>query len=189
MIARSLSIGALSLSLLACDGASQQTPAGTPTATSSGSPSEAASASDAASERAGAGASSPAPPQIAAPPFRMSDRAIEAKSADGTYVVRWEPVGGTIPDAEPFEIRFALRRADGAAIGADARFLVDAEMPQHGHGMNLIAGTQRVAGLVEGETQVLASNILLHMPGRWVLAMDIGEGGIFERVQWFIDVD
>ena len=55
--------------------------------------------------------------------------------------------------------------------------------------MNLIAGTQRVAGLVEGETQVLASNILLHMPGRWVLAMDIGEGGIFERVQWFIDVD
>jgi hypothetical protein len=61
MIARSLSIGALSLSLLACDSASQQSPAGTPPATSSGSPSETASASDAASERAGAGASSPAP--------------------------------------------------------------------------------------------------------------------------------
>ena len=117
----------------------------------------------------------------------LSASAIESTSADGTYLARWEPDGGTLPDAEPFTARFSVRRSDGKAIAADAVFAVDAEMPQHGHGMNLVPTVVRV-GVVDGAVIVAASGILFHMPGRWVLAFDVGEDGISERTQWFVDV-
>lgn len=130
----------------------------------------------------------PAPaPAATTPTVALSARAIEAKSADGTYIARWEPEGGALPDAEPFNMRFALRRADGAPIAASATFAVDAEMPHHGHGMNLVPTVTR-AGSANGDELLVAAGMLLHMPGRWVLSLDVGEGGIVERTQWFIDV-
>jgi hypothetical protein len=36
---------------------------------------------------------------------------------------------------------------------------------------------------------VLASGMLLHMPGRWVLSLDVEEDGVLERTQWFVDVE
>ena len=124
----------------------------------------------------------------APPPFAMSANAIEAKSADGTYIARWEPEGGALPDAEPFNMRFSVRRADGAPIPASATFSVDAEMPHHGHGMNLVPTVTRV-GSSSSDDLLVASGMLLHMQGRWVLSLDVGEGGIVERTQWFVDVD
>lgn len=131
-----------------------------------------------------------APPQAttAAPAFTLTSKAIEARSADGTYIARWEPEGGTMPDAEPFNIHFAVRRADGAAIAADAVFAVDAEMPHHGHGMNLVPEVRRV-GADGGEALLVASGMLLHMQGRWVLSLDVTEDRILERTQWFVDVE
>ena len=135
-------------------------------------------------------------PRAAAPsvaPFVLAANAIEAKSADGTYIARWEPEGGAIPDADPFTMRLGLRRADGKAIKPDARIAVDAEMPQHGHGMNLVPVVERVwsatgtAGAA-GEELLVAKGMLLHMTGRWVLSLDVGEDGIIERTQWYIDV-
>lgn len=188
VVVAGLVVGAGPVALVACDGASSRN------SVSTGEPASSGAGADAG---AGAARGADATPPVA--PFRMGANAIEGRSADGTYIVRWEPALGHIPDAEPFEIRFAVRRADGAPIAPDARFVVDAEMPQHGHGMNLIAGTQRVAAPRAAdapakdasgeEALVLANNILLHMPGRWVLALDIGEGGILERTQWFIDVE
>lgn len=122
-------------------------------------------------------------PQAAAPPFTMTAAAIEACSADGTYIVRWEPVGGSLPDAEPFDMRFEIKRADGKPVARTAGVIVDAEMPQHGHGMNLTPTIARA-----GDGLYLARGMLLHMPGRWVLSIDIEEDAIAERTQWYVDV-
>jgi hypothetical protein len=120
--------------------------------------------------------------------WQPSPKAISAESADKTYVASWEPEAGSIPDAEPFNMRFAIRRSDGKPIAADVRFMVDAEMPHHGHGMNLVPTMTR-AGQWNGQELVVASGMLLHMPGRWVLSLDTEEDGVLERTQWFIDVE
>ena len=125
---------------------------------------------------------------VAAPtaPWQPSAKAVSADSADGTYVASWEPEGAALPDAEPFNMRFAVRRADGRAILPSARIAVDAEMPHHGHGMNLVPTVTRL-GAWNGSDLLVASGMLLHMPGRWVLSLDIEEDGVLERTQWFID--
>lgn len=135
----------------------------------------------------GDGAARPptAPPPA---PWQPTAKAVSATSADGTYVATWEPEGAAIPDGEPFNMRLTARRTDGRAIGASARIAVDAEMPHHGHGMNLIPTVTRVGSTNDGELLV-ASGMLLHMPGRWVLSLDIEEDGVLERTQWFIDVE
>lgn len=122
------------------------------------------------------------------PPASWTPAAIESSSAEATYRVRWEPEAGAIPEAEPFAIRIGVRRSDGRPIASDAVFAVDAEMPHHGHGMNLVPAVARL-GEDRGETLLLASGLLLHMPGKWVLAVDVGEGGVTERTQWIVDVD
>jgi hypothetical protein len=53
--------------------------------------------------------------------------------------------------------------------------------------MNLVPTVTR-AGSANGDELLVAAGMLLHMPGRWVLSLDVGEGGIVERTQWFIDV-
>ena len=120
--------------------------------------------------------------------WRPSANARPAQSADGTYAAMWEPEGGALPESEPFNIRFAARRADGRPLSPDARIVVDAEMPHHGHGMNLVPTVSRV-GESDGQELILASGMLLHMPGRWVLSLDIEEDGVLERTQWFVDVE
>lgn len=116
--------------------------------------------------------------------FELGPDAREASSADGTYRVRWEPEGGAIPDAEPFAIRLEVVRADGKPLAGDARILVDAEMPHHGHGMNLVPVVSRAA-----PGKFVASGMLMHMPGRWVVAIDVEEDGLAERAQWYVEIE
>jgi hypothetical protein len=118
------------------------------------------------------------------PPVQLSADARSGTSADGTYTVKWEVVGGAIPDAEPFAIAFAVTRADGKLVSADAELFVDAEMPHHGHGMNFVPTVKR-----HGGDTFLGEGLLFHMPGRWVLAIDVGEDGVRERTQWIVDVE
>lgn len=129
----------------------------------------------------------PAPPAASppkAPAVELSAEALSGTSADGTYTVRWEVVGGAIPDAEPFAIAFAVSRTDGKPVSEDAEVFVDAEMPHHGHGMNFVPAVKRH----DGDT-FLGEGLLFHMPGRWILAIDVGEDGIRERTQWVVDVE
>jgi hypothetical protein len=115
----------------------------------------------------------------------MTSTARQAESADGTYIVRWEPIGGLLPDAEPFSIAIEVKRKDGRALAHDVRVLADAEMPHHGHGMSLVPTIRngpRVGAFV-------ADGLLLHMSGRWTFAIDVEEDGILERAQWVLDVE
>lgn len=115
----------------------------------------------------------------------MTSGARTATSADGTYIVRWEPIGGLIPDAEPFSIAVEAVRRDGAELASDVIVMADAEMPHHGHGMNLVPTVR--PGPLPGT--FLVDGLLLHMSGRWTFAIDIEEHGILERAQWVLDVE
>ncbi len=157
-------------------------------------PSSAAAAA-AVPDRAAAGtqaASSAAGLPLPAEGFPLPSDAREGRSADATYIVRWAPVGGSIPELEPFAVAIEVRRADGDPLDAGARVSVDAEMPHHGHGMNLVPEVSRIGGAGQGgdgATRFLASGILLHMPGKWVFAIDVEEAGILERTQWHVEIE
>lgn len=129
-------------------------------------------------------APAPSPRLVDTPTLELSADARSGTSADGTYTVKWEVVGGAIPDAEPFAIAFAVTRKDGKPVADDAEVLVDAEMPHHGHGMNFTPVVRR-----QGGDTFVGEGLLFHMPGRWILAIDVGEDGIRERTQWIVDVE
>lgn len=109
----------------------------------------------------------------------------DARSADGTYIVRWLPVNGAIPEAEVFGIAIEIVRTDGSVLAKDAVVTVDAEMPHHGHGMNLVPTVSQL----DPKGNCVAEGLLFHMPGRWVLAIDVEEGGVSERTQWYVDIE
>lgn len=127
--------------------------------------------------------------------FPLPPDAREGRSADATYLVRWAPVGGAIPELDPFAVAIEVRRADGRRLAPGARVFVDAEMPHHGHGMNLVPEVVAVGGGVASADggvaadRFLASGLLLHMPGRWVFAIDVEEAGLLERTQWNVEIE
>ncbi len=133
------------------------------------------------------GASTATPPATApsATEAFLTSGARRGVSADGTYRVAWEPVGGVFPDAEPFAIAIEVERVDGRDLGGDVALAADAEMPHHGHGMNLVP----VVKPSPGRGRFIAEGMLLHMPGRWIVAIDVEEGGVAERAHWIIDVE
>ncbi|HEU4369608.1 MAG TPA: hypothetical protein VFV05_15420 [Methylomirabilota bacterium] len=67
-----------------------------------------------------------------------------------------------------------------AVVCADApprALRVDAEMPEHRHGMNYRA---RVS--MAGTGRYVAEGLLFHMPGRWQLVFDVERDGRTERL-------
>ena len=54
---------------------------------------------------------------------------------------------------------------------------VDAQMPEHRHGMNY-----RPTVAATGRGRYVAQGMLLHMPGRWQLVFDVERGGRTERL-------
>ncbi len=106
----------------------------------------------------------------------------EVVSGDGRWRVAWRPVGGPLPVSEPCAIELRITDAEGGPLEDRVDVVFDAEMPHHGHGMNVEPRvTRRDDGwLVEG--------ILLHMPGRWEASVDVGLDGEIERAQWTMDI-
>jgi len=54
---------------------------------------------------------------------------------------------------------------------------VDAQMPEHRHGMNY-----RPTVATTGDGRFVAQGLLFHMPGRWQLLFDVERGGRTERL-------
>ena len=106
---------------------------------------------------------------------------LEADTADGNYRIRWRPLVDPIPVADVFAVEVQVegvkRDLEGITI------LVDAEMPHHRHGMNL------VPALEGGPEEWTARGMLFHMPGRWEVSVDVLYDGRMERAQWTVEVD
>lgn len=110
-------------------------------------------------------------------PVRGDDGWSSVRSADGTYDVRYRFLPDPLPMRDPFAMEVTVtNRTTGAPAACTLR--VDAAMPQHGHGMNLVPTIERG---VDGTWRV--DHMLFHMPGYWELYFDITERGRVERAQ------
>lgn len=166
---------------------------------SCGKPAADAQAKEPSAPKPASATAAPSAPDAVPEPLRAAWRAAHgggftdgarwAVSADRTYMVLWEPIGGAIPEAEPFSVAIGVARVDGAPLGESAMVRFDAEMPHHGHGMNLVPTIERRApGDAKGGSFV-ASGVLLHMSGKWTIAVDVEEDGVLERAQWHVDIE
>ncbi len=76
--------------------------------------------------------------------------------------------------SEPFAlvVNVCTRRGGPAELQA-----VDANMPEHRHGMNY-----RAAIVAKGDGRFRAEGLLFHMPGRWEITFDVRAGDDSERL-------
>ena len=110
-------------------------------------------------------------------------RTLENRDLD--WNVRWRPLQWPIPIAEPFDLEVDLSGAPDRIDGATV--IVDAEMPHHGHGMNLVPVIRAVE--VEDGQRWLVEGMMCHMPGRWEFSVDLLKDGRMERTQWTVELD
>ncbi|MFO0873712.1 MAG: FixH family protein [Phycisphaerales bacterium] len=131
-----------------------------------------------------------APPAVApvgavasAAPGSAADEPIAAPrrvvSNDGSYIVLFTTKPDPIPANEPFDIVVRIYDARRSQqIVTDADLVVDAAMPEHRHGMNVVPRVRK-----HNDGSYSASGMLFHMPGRWEIYFDITRKGETERAQ------
>lgn len=107
----------------------------------------------------------------------------QGATADGTWNVEWRPLVDPIPSLDPFSIEVRITDPGGGEVPEGAVVLVDASMPHHGHGMNV------VPRIVRGDDGWIAEGMLLHMPGRWEFVVDVELDLDTERAQWTLMLD
>ena len=137
---------------------------------------------------AGDASSNPAPESVGSGDSVNEDVEVvvdweDVVSGDGRWRIAWRPVGGPLPVSQPCVIDLRITDADGRPLDDRVEVVFDAEMPHHGHGMNVEPRVTRAGNdwLVEG--------ILLHMPGRWEASVDVTLDGEIERAQWTLDIE
>jgi hypothetical protein len=100
---------------------------------------------------------------------------------DGGTLVAWRPLGGELPRNRHFDLEVWIVRAGEPVRGAE--LLVRADMPEHGHGMNV---EPRAYAQSDGSYRV--RGLLLHMGGRWELALHVVEPGRFQRAVFELEL-
>lgn len=106
-------------------------------------------------------------------------------SNDGTYLIRYRLPEDGIPLNEDFGLEVAVYRADAPeTVLREVRAHVDAAMPHHFHGMTQFS---TVEPRDDGSFEVEAMRF--HMPGRWELYVDVTEGAVTERAQFWVELD
>ena len=109
----------------------------------------------------------------------------ETLSNDGSWRVKWR----VLVDGRESELPIVRRRFTIELNIESTRnpkelpksVMVDAQMPDHGHGMN-VAPTI----VLEKSGECRAEGMLFHMSGRWEVDVDIDDGITVERAQWNI---
>ncbi|MBK7643312.1 MAG: hypothetical protein IPJ19_09705 [Planctomycetes bacterium] len=103
----------------------------------------------------------------------------EVPSNAGRYHVRYQIEPDPPPRGELFSLHAYVLDEHSRPIARKLDLLVDADMPEHGHGLTRLPA---VAPGSEGGFEV--SGLRLHMPGKWQLYLDIVEGAHTERAQF-----
>jgi hypothetical protein len=101
----------------------------------------------------------------------------DARRVEGErYVLAWRALPGPIRLGEFFALEIAVCARSGASPPAALR--VDAQMPEHRHGMNYRPSVARA-----GEGRFIASGLLFHMPGRWEFSFELRAAEQSETLQ------
>jgi len=95
----------------------------------------------------------------------------------GRYTLMVRPVPAKIPFGEHFSLLMAVCANAGAPLPAGLS--VDAQMPEHKHGMNYKPSIKS-----EGAGRYRADGLLFHMPGRWELIFEVRADGRSDRASY-----
>ncbi len=113
----------------------------------------------------------------------------QVTSNDGSWLVQWRIIDEGAPAELPrvrkrftLEVQVAPAGDRSAAVCA---LLIDAQMPEHLHGMN-VAPTIVLDAPSPSGSHATAEGMLFHMSGRWEVDLDIDDGTTCERAQWNI---
>ena len=99
------------------------------------------------------------------------------ESNGGSYTLSYSCKPDPIPLNEPFDLRFRIVPRQ-ALENETLSLAVEAQMPEHFHGMNRKPDIRPL-----GDGTFVASGMLFHMPGHWQIHIDITRRGITERAQ------
>jgi hypothetical protein len=94
---------------------------------------------------------------------------------NAAYEVAYRTSVDPVPVGKHFVVDFAVCPRGNAAVPTAVR--VDANMPEHRHGMNYRPEVTQISPGV-----YRAEGLLFHMPGRWDLTFDIVTGGTAQRL-------
>jgi hypothetical protein len=101
--------------------------------------------------------------------FKATGR-VESKD----LVLAYRTVPSAIAVGKGFAVETVVCGKDGAT---PTGLRVDAQMPEHRHGMNYRATVQ-----AQGDGRFRADGLLFHMPGRWQFVFDVEAGQRRERL-------
>jgi hypothetical protein len=90
------------------------------------------------------------------------------------YMVAFRPEPARIEVGEPFSLLMNVCTKNDKPAELVA---VDAQMPEHRHGMNY-----RPTVMALGNGRYRVDGLIFHMPGRWELAIDVRAGEESERL-------
>lgn len=97
------------------------------------------------------------------------------------YTLAWR-AQPAIHVGEFFALEVALCSREGQPRVSTLR--VDAQMPQHRHGMNYRASVRP-----QGPDRFVVEGLLLHMPGRWEFTFDVNAGADRESLRADVQVE
>ena len=112
-----------------------------------------------------------APALACVPDLPGAARTLEA----GRYSVAYRAVPDKLPVSQHFSLLIAVCANPGAPQLETVT--VDAQMPEHRHGMNYKASIKR-----ESSSRYRADGLMFHMPGRWEIIFELRAAGRTDRV-------
>ena len=90
------------------------------------------------------------------------------------YVVAWQTLPAPPVVGEHFVVDMVVCPKPGAKRPSSVR--IDAQMPDHRHGMNY-----RPSVTAAGGDRYRAQGLMFHMPGRWVIEIELSDGVVTDR--------
>ena len=104
---------------------------------------------------------------------------------DGNFLVFWKPTPDPIVERQTFAVEAWVTRASTPnELAREASIELDAAMPEHGHGMNVVPRST-----VQEGGSIRIEGTRLHMPGRWEVYFDVRVGPRTERAQVTLELD
>lgn len=102
---------------------------------------------------------------------------------EGTYRITYTPTPDPIPLNDNFGLKITVTYADGREISLPEDLMIKADgfMPEHNHGMLQTPTVQK-----ETMGQYKVEGMKFHMPGKWMMKVEVTSGGKTELAEFEI---